>query len=226
MAKRGDPNVLRLVVIFLRALTRMTQVEFGKASGIDQGDISRYEKGELAPPEASLRRMAKAANVPWPLAGLLIRFIEAFLAAAARRESQIPALDPKVLEPALLAVTPYLLEDTGTERKRPPEEERREAEEIWTALEKYPIPRRRRLIEYTLRASKSAALAMRICEASAQASESNAREALELAELAFSIAERVEDEESGGVQGHCRERLDSARRAAERNGGAAGALQP
>src|SRR6185295_16073343 len=129
MAKRGDPNVLRLVVILLRALTRMTQAEFGRASGIDQGDVSRYEQGDLAPPEASLRRMARAAKVPWPLVLLLIRFIETFLAAVARRRSPIQVLDPKVLEPALQAVTTYLLEDTGTERKRPPEEERREAEE-------------------------------------------------------------------------------------------------
>jgi len=216
MAKRGDPNVLRLVVILLRALTRMTQAEFGRASGIDQGDISRYEQGDLAPPEASLRRMAKAAKVPWPLVALLIRFLEAFLVAVARRESQIPTLDLKMLEPALLAVTPYLLENTGTERKRLPQEERREAEETWTSLERHDIPRRRRLIEMTPRSSKSAALAMRICEASAQAADHSAGEALELAELAFSIAERVEGKESGGVQGYCRERLDSARRAAER----------
>src|SRR5262245_37911378 len=103
MARRGDPNVLRLVVIFLQALTRMTQKDFGTASGIDQGDISRYEQGDLAPPEASLRRMAKAAKVPWPLAVLLIRFVEAFLAALARRRSTIQAVDPKVLEPALQA---------------------------------------------------------------------------------------------------------------------------
>jgi hypothetical protein len=164
--------------------------------------------------------MAKAAKVPWPLVLLLIRFVEAFLAAVARRRSTIQAVDPKVLEPALQAVIPYLLEDTGTERKRTPEEERREAEETWTALERHDIPRRRRLIELTPRSSKSAALAMRICEASAQAVESSAREALELAELAFSIAQRVEGEESGRVQSYCRERLDKARRAVERNGGA------
>jgi transcriptional regulator with XRE-family HTH domain len=220
MAKRGDPNVLRLVVIFLRVLTRMTQKELGRASGIDQGDISRYEQGDLAPPETSLRRMARAAKVPWPLVGLLIRFVEAFLAAVARRRSTIQVLDLKVLEPALHAVTPYLLEDTGAERKRPPEEERREAEEIWTALQRHDISRRRRLIEMAPRASKSAALAMRICEASTRAAESSAHEALELAELAFSIAERVEGEESGRVHGYCRERLDSARRAADELGGA------
>ena len=220
MAKRGDPNVLRLVVIFLRALTRMTQAEFGAASGIDQGDVSRYEQGDLAPPEASLRRMAKAAKVPWPLVGLLIRFIEAFLAAVARRRSPIQVLDPQVLEPALQAVTPYLLENAGAERKRPPEEERREAEETWTSLERHGIPRRRRLIEMAPRASKSPALAMRICEASAQAADRNAGESLELAELAFSIAERVQGEESGRVQGYCRERLLHARQVAVELGGA------
>jgi transcriptional regulator with XRE-family HTH domain len=214
MAKRGDPNVLRLVVIFLRALSRMTQAEFGRASGVNQGDISRYEMGNPAPPEASLRRMAEAAKVPWHLVLLLIRFLEAFLAAVARRKSMIPTLDPKVLEPALQAVTPYLLEDAGVERKRPPEEERREAEETWMELERYDIPRRRWMIEQTLRAKKSAALAMRICEASTQA-DRTAEEALELAELAFSIAERVEGEERGRVEGYCRERLVDARRAAE-----------
>jgi hypothetical protein len=61
---------------------------------------------------------------------------------------------------------------------------------------------------------------MRICEASAQAVDRDAREALELAELAFSIAERVEGEESGRVQAYCRERLDSARRAADELAGA------
>src|SRR5262245_46952257 len=215
MARRGDPNVLRLVVIFLQALTRMTQKDIGTASGIDQGDISRYQQGDTAPPEASLRRMAQAAQVPWPLAVLLIRFVDAFLAAVARRRSTIQAVDPKVLEPALQAVIPYLLEDTGTERKRPPEEERREADETWRELERHDIPRRRRLIEMAPRASRSPALAMRIREASVQAADRNAGEALELAELAFSIAERVEGEESGRVQDHCRERLDSARRAAE-----------
>jgi transcriptional regulator with XRE-family HTH domain len=220
MAKRGDPNVLRLVVIFLRALTRMTQAEFGRASGIDQGDISRYEQGDLAPPEASLRRMARAAKVPWPLVLLLIRFIETFLAAVARRRSPIQVLDPKVLEPALQAVTTYLLEDAGTKREQPPEEARREADETWRELERHDISRRRRLIEMTPQSSKSPALAMRICEASAQAADRNAGESLELAELAFSIAERVQGEESGRVQGYCRERLLHARQVAAELGGA------
>jgi len=67
-----------------------------------------------------------------------------------------------------------------------------------------------------LAAGRSAALAPRICEASAQAAERSDPEALELAELAFSIAERVEGEESGHVRGYCWAHVVNARRVAER----------
>ena len=52
-----------------------------------------------------------------------------------------------------------------------PEEERREADEIWAALEGFPPERRRRLIELSPRPAGNAALARRICEASAQAAD-------------------------------------------------------
>ena len=109
--KRGDANVLRLVVIFLRYLTRMTQSEFSKASRVDQGLLSRYEAGKQPPPEDSLRRMAEAAKVPWPLVMLLLRFVEVFLAARARRRSTSPTIDRAVLDPALQAFTSHLMED-------------------------------------------------------------------------------------------------------------------
>jgi transcriptional regulator with XRE-family HTH domain len=113
MAKKGDPEVLRRVVGFLRLHAGMTQAEFGEASRIDQGDISRYESGKETPPEKCLRRMAKAAKVPWPLVVLLTRFVESFLKAVARRGPVRGAepLDPAVLEPGLLAVIPYLIEN-------------------------------------------------------------------------------------------------------------------
>jgi transcriptional regulator with XRE-family HTH domain len=223
MPKRSDLEVFRLLVLFLRSYADMSQIELSSASRVSQPNISLYEKGEREPTEATLRRLAKGAGVEWTLVVQVRRFIEAFLSAASRRQAVSGAepFDVAVLAPAELAVLPFLIEDqTSPPPRQTAEEDRREAEEIWTALEKYPIPRRRRLIEYTLEASKSAALAMRICEASAQTVESNAREALELAELAFSIAERVEGEESGHVQDHCRERLDSARQAADELAGA------
>ena len=63
MAEPDEASVLRLVVVFLRFYADMTQAEFGKASRVDQSDISKYEKGTKPPPEEVLRRMAKAANL-------------------------------------------------------------------------------------------------------------------------------------------------------------------
>jgi transcriptional regulator with XRE-family HTH domain len=193
MAKRGDPDVLRLVVIFLRSQARMTQAQFGKECRMDQAQVSRYENGHEAPSEEVLLRMAKVARIDGSLVVHLCQLYSTLLAAAARRNA-VPAsgaLDLTILEPVLLAVTPYLIEaQTGEPPPPSPEEERREAEQIWTALEKHPVRFRRRLIELSPR-SGSWALAERACEASVKSAARNAEEALELAELALSIAERV-----------------------------------
>lgn len=215
MAKRGDPAVLRQLVIFLRAHAQMTQGEFGKAARVAQPEVSLYENGRAAPSEAVLRRMAEAARLDWSLVVHLRQFYSSFLTAAARR-SKVPggrAFDMTSLEPVLLAVTPYLLQLRTLEPARSsPEEERREAEQIWARLEKHPVPFRRRLIELSPRAG-SWALAVRACEASRE----DADEALELAELALSIAERAPGEESwrSRLKGYCWAHLAKARRAAD-----------
>ena len=67
MAKRGDPNVLRLVVIFLRSYARMKQEQFAKKCRMDQSQVSRYENGRDSPSEEALRRMAKVAQIDWSL---------------------------------------------------------------------------------------------------------------------------------------------------------------
>jgi transcriptional regulator with XRE-family HTH domain len=225
MAKRGDPSVLRLLVSFLRNYLKMTQEQFGDACGVSQPDVSLYETGQQAPSEATLRRMAKAAGIDWSLVVNLRRFYSSFLAANTRQRS-VPAsgaLDVTSLEPVLLAVTPYLLELQTLEPPRPsPEEELREAEEIWQRLEKHPIPFRRRLIELSPR-SGSWALAVRACEASR---EGMADERLELADLALSIAERAPGEEGwySRLNGYCWAYVAKAREAANDFTGAGEAL--
>lgn len=212
MAKRGDPAVLRQLVLFLRSQAQMTQGEFGKASRVAQPDVSLYENGRAAPSEAALRRMANAAGIDWPLVVHLRQFYSAVLTAAARRgkTSGFKDLDAASLEPVLLAVTPYLLQLRAPEPAPfPLDEERREAEQIWTSLEKHPVPFRRRLIELSPRAG-SWALAVRACEASLKGSEP---EALELADLALSIAERAPGEESwrSRLKGYCWAHVAKAR---------------
>src|SRR5215210_9308818 len=82
MAKRGDPSVLRLVVIFLRSYAEMTQEQFGRESRVAQPEVSRYESGHAAPPEEALRRMAKVARIDWSLVVHLRQFYISLLAAA------------------------------------------------------------------------------------------------------------------------------------------------
>lgn len=228
MAKRGDPNVLRLVVSFLRNHLNMTQDQFGDACGIAQSEVSLYENGHVAPSEKTLRRMAKAARIDWSLVVHLRRFYSSLLDANARR-SVVPTvgdLDRTSLEPVLLAVTPYLIQLRTLGPDRPSsEEERREAEEIWTRLEKHPVRFRRRLIELSPR-SGSWALAVQACEASLKGLDGPADEALELAELALSIANRAPGEESwrSRLKSYCWVHVAKARRTADDLAGADEAL--
>lgn len=199
MARRGDPKVLRLVVATLRCHAEMTQEELGEACGMSQGQISRYESGNVAPAEKALRRIAQVARLDWPLVVHLRQFFTSLLAAAERGSSPRPAraLDRTVLEPALLAVTPYLIESHTTAiSPASPEKARGEAAQIWTALEALALQRRRHLLGLTLRASGSWALAERVSHESVRKAAHNAVEALELAEWALEIAERAPGSES------------------------------
>jgi transcriptional regulator with XRE-family HTH domain/tetratricopeptide (TPR) repeat protein len=218
MAKRGDSGILRLVVSFLRDRAQMTQAQFGRASRVAQPEVSKYEMGHVAPPEEALRRMAKVARIDWPLVTYLRQFYIALLSAA-NSDGSIPstqALDLTILEPALLAVTPYLMEVFPREPARPsPEEERREAEQIWRILEKHSVQFRRRLIELSPR-SGSWALSVRVCEESVRQAAHRPEEALDLADLALSIARKTPGEKSwrSRLEGYCWFHLANARRVA------------
>jgi transcriptional regulator with XRE-family HTH domain len=60
-----DRAVLGLLVVLLRSLWHWSQLELAGASGAQRSQISRYELGKTAPSEATLKRLAAAARVPW-----------------------------------------------------------------------------------------------------------------------------------------------------------------
>lgn len=193
MIAQSDPEVMRLVVKCLRWKADLTQEEFGERSQMSQPAISRLEAGKDVPSEADLRRMAKTAGVAWPVVVHLIRFLTPFCSAADRLARAGNELEGAVLDAVLLSVVPYLFEEDAAAPEKPsPEEERREAEEIWSALERFPPPRRRELIELGPPQSLTGALVARIYEASAQAAADRPAEALEIADLARFVAERME----------------------------------
>ena len=215
-----EPGVGRLLVAFLRFYPRppLTQAEFGKRSRVAQSDVSDYELGKRVPPEEVLRRMAAAMGVEWPLVVHLRRFYAEVLAAAARLGGNPAepetALQSAAVDALLLAVSPYLMEKGPAWPERPsPAEARREAEEVWAALAPRSMAERRRLLGFSFRAARSPALAAVICEASTRAAAHDLTEALDLVELALSIAERVEDEGlRRKTEGFCRAFLGNAQR--------------
>ncbi|HKI03233.1 MAG TPA: helix-turn-helix transcriptional regulator [Thermoanaerobaculia bacterium] len=221
---------LRLVTVFLRFQANMTQAELGKACGIQQGDISRYESGGKVPSEGVLRRMAAAAAIPWPVAAHIRRFLSKVLSTTERwiaAESGAESVDRTAVEVALLTFAYELIEaDLTAPFTRTPEETRREAEVAWLGLEALPMPRRRRMIELSLRSSRNWALAVRICGSSERAAAADPEEAIELAELALSIAEQVPGDEGwrSRVKGYVYAHLANARRAAGDPAGAGEAL--
>jgi transcriptional regulator with XRE-family HTH domain len=168
MAEKGDPRVLRHLVVYLRTEADLTQAAFGKAARVDQGDISRYELGKDAPPEKALRRMAAVPDIPWSVVVHLRRFYTAAVAAVDRWREQMgetgaePQESAIVVESVLLAMTPYLVTRPAEPRRKTLDEEQREAEDVWTALERFPIPRRRRLLELAPRTARTRALVERV----------------------------------------------------------------
>ncbi len=193
MAKRGNTEVLLLTVGTLRQHAGMTQEEFGRASRVDQSDVSKYELKKPVP-EESLRRMAAAVRLPWPAVVHLRRFFTAFLSGAAHRSAAVTeaeAVDELaglVQDTALLVVLPYLLSAPLGRRPQSPEVARREAAEAWAVLERLPLPERRRFLALAPRAARTPALVGRICEASVQAASDGVEIARELADFALSLA--------------------------------------
>ncbi len=189
------PDVLRLVVRFLRDYARMSQIKLGQAARVPQSYLSALERGDKIPSEEVLRRLAAAAGFPWPLVAHLRRFYAALLAAIPQGAAFEKASDdPRSLalaDTALLAVHAYLVEEVaevGSDLS-----EQLEAERTWAALAKLSRARRRRAIEISPRASRSWALALLLCEESRREAANDAQEALDLADFALWIAERVEE---------------------------------
>jgi transcriptional regulator with XRE-family HTH domain len=119
MDKVEDSEDSRLVVSFLRSYGRLTQEELAAAAGMTQGLVSRLESGQKVPSEQVLRRLAAAVGVRWPLVVQLRRAVTAFVAAAKEAPDTLgaPLQDEEevfrreILEPALLALRAYELED-------------------------------------------------------------------------------------------------------------------
>jgi transcriptional regulator with XRE-family HTH domain len=227
MNKTDEPNTLPLLVVFLRFYARMTQAELGRAAGVEQGLISKYEAGHQQPPEESLMRMAKAVGIPWPLLMYLRRVYTALLRLSRREIENDFVVDSmeELLDRMLLALAPYLIEVVGdliSEEEGDPEQMRLEADTVWLNLRSFSKSRRRRLLELSVDTTRNWALAERLCDASLESVSSDPEEALGLADLALWIAEKMDGEKPWRwrVAGYCWAHIAHARRAVKDFAGA------
>ncbi len=217
-------DVSRLVVLFLRLTARLSQAELGRAAGLTQSQISRLESGPGKPSEEALQRVAAAAGVPWHLVAHLRSFVGSFLSTLSGEAVSAEGADPRL--PSLPAVSAYLLEDLAADSPSP-SDARLEAERFWGRVKGLPSPRRRRAVELSPKASRSWALAERLCHESETAASRSPAEALELADLALRVARNVEGGEGWQrrAQGYAWAHVGNARRVTQDLAGADAAFR-
>jgi transcriptional regulator with XRE-family HTH domain len=218
------PDVLRMLVLFLRSTAGLNQTALGRAAGMSQGQVSALESNPGRITEETLQRIAAAAGVPWPLVARLRRFLDFFLSALSREAGLLQEMSQR--PHTLSALSTYFLEELVAEAQASPDDLRLEAARFWDHVKDLPAPRRRRAVELSPRASRSWALAERICQESERAAASQAADALELADLALGVAQRVEGEEGWRrrIQGYAWAHVCNARRAANDLAGAEAAF--
>ncbi|HEV2853274.1 MAG TPA: helix-turn-helix transcriptional regulator [Thermoanaerobaculia bacterium] len=203
MARQGDPADLRLVVSFLRSLSKWTQEELSKASGVDRGLISDYELGDKAPSRRTLERLASAVRLPYShVEALLPMFRAARLAAegglnaVSQADAKVPesvadGLDRAILGAVIPRIQPHLLELEALVRggeEVPVVQNRQQAAELWEALSKLSPKQRRAAVEAEPK-YWTWAVAERLCLESVRAAAHRADRALELAKVALRVAE-------------------------------------
>lgn len=188
---------------FLRWLAGWwTQTRLSEESGIPRSNLNKYEKGKKEPRPATLRTITATVGVPERLVGFLrfsLRLIHKALSTG-----RVPPADQRVREEAAAAAVDILERAMALARAecallaaapRPPgpmtQQERKRAEALFEKLSSYPLSRQQFLIRGS-RAYKDPFLALLFCEKSEEAAPHDPDKALQLAEQALYIAQRVE----------------------------------
>jgi transcriptional regulator with XRE-family HTH domain len=107
------PEELRVLVLWLRALSRLKQAKMAKAIGVNKATLSRYEEGLRQPDPPTLARLAQVAAVPsWMVDGVLLPVIRLARAVAGRATTALAGLAEPAVR-ALLAEAPGAAASAG-----------------------------------------------------------------------------------------------------------------
>ncbi len=232
-----------MTVQVLRWISGWTQQELAARSGVSEGTISRFERGDRVPSSRTWARLCEAVDVPAAV-------VEAVLAPALRnvlafRSGTLLDLDgglPRdaaeladnlmrslvaLLRPTFVLLAQDMLAAVNApwEEDPPAESDRQGAASLWTVLRDGTPSLRELLLEEALE-YRSWAVCELACAESAKAAPRSAEQALEYATLAVEIARLAPGEEifRQRLQGYAQAHLAEALRLQGRPREAAAAL--
>ncbi len=212
------PDESGLIFTLFRSVHRWTQGELAEAIGTSPSVISEYENGTRRPSRRAIIRAAKAAGVATEKIDQILqalRSLQEIMAAHRRSHLADPYEEAaeklsRGLEPLAHAAVQSIRPGPAVRRAPPRVEDREQARGLWERLERYEPETRRLLIEEG-EEYRSWALCELLCDKSL---EEIADRALELAELAVFIAERIPGENTwrSRVQGYAWAHVGDSRR--------------
>ena len=218
MRREELPDELGLIFILFRSIHNWTQGELAEAMGTAPSVISEYENGTRRPSRRAIVRAAKAASVPVERIDQILPALRS-LREIMRAHRHSHSVDPyeeaaeklsRGLEPLAHAAVKSIRPEPAVRRAPPRVEDREQARGLWERLERHEAETRRLLVEEG-QEYRNWALCELLCDKSL---EEMADRALELAELAVFIAERIPGEDAwrSRVQGYAWAHVGNARR--------------
>jgi transcriptional regulator with XRE-family HTH domain len=218
-----------LTLIYLRSRRGWSKKELASRLGLsDVRQLYRYERGDAALRREDLETFADRLGYSPEAVDALI-FIHSVISdelPGTGSPFTFSSTERRKIKSAVISTGVAAAESVGhllvrRSEKEKAEEARREAEELWASLKTATRQERRDLVAL-FPEFRSWALAVLVCEASIRAAADKAEVALELANLAMYIAERVPGEEGwrSRVMGYASAHIANARRVANDLAGA------
>jgi transcriptional regulator with XRE-family HTH domain len=221
-----SPTRHAAALAFLRTAAGWSQKRLARFLGLGNEEVSKFERGDKALTRETLDFLAEPF-APSEDVDLLLLAHDLIFPEPQEKDPSPVALTPEEVQSthravlagacAALRAAAESLRGELIHRKRQEkiETDRREAETLFQGLIAVKSEERKALVE-VFPDYWSWALAVRVCEASVKSAAHRAGEALELAELALQIAERVPGEESwrSRLKGYCWAHVGNSRRVA------------
>jgi transcriptional regulator with XRE-family HTH domain len=186
----GDPEDIRLAVVFLRAFGRLDRTELATASGISRNSIGLYEEGSRTPSWRNFERIAVAVGYPLVLLDPLIALFRVLRLLAVSGQLETLAMLPRdadrLFESWIRSAGALYL----TRRAAPRKEE--DPQTACARLLALPAKLRRAAVP-VVAGLRTRAVVEILYENSTRAAAHSADQARELAELALWVAGHLEE---------------------------------